>query len=348
MRAELSSSQEAVKKEPAPPPAVIALNEAEFARFFPGEARARLEAMLPGLRAWPSELGGEAWAEWLRAEKIEIVVSGWVTPRLPEEPGALRAVCHVAGSVRGLVPRSLLERGVVVSNWGDLPGRTVAEAALHLVLCALRRTPHYVKLVANDSRAWSALPHGTRTLFGRRVGIHGFGSVARALVPLLRPFGVEIAAYSEGVSAEDYAAFGVRHADSLDVLFSNSEILIEAEGLTPATAGSVDERRLRLLPEGAVFVNVARGGLVADEAALARVAAERGLRLGLDVYREEPLPPESPLRGLDEAFLQPHLAGPTDDEALRAGERLMENLARVLAGQPPVHVVSLAAYDRAT
>ncbi len=345
---EIQSRIEPLASGLSAPSAVIALTEPDFERFFPGEARTRLEAMLPGRRAWPAGLSGEAWAAWLRAECIQIVVSGWSTPRLPEAAGALRAVCHVGGSVRNLAPRPLLESGVVVTNWGDIAGRSVAESALHLALCALRRTPHFVKLMAGDAQAWPVMPHGTRSLFGRRVGVHGLGAVARALIPLLRPFGCEISAYSEGVPTEAYAALDVRQAVSLDALFTGSDVLFEVEGLTPTTSGCVDERRLRLLPEGAVFVNVARGGLVADEVALARVAAERGLRLALDVYREEPLPADSPLRGLGEAFLQPHLAGPTDDEAVRAGARLLENLACVLAGKTPPHAVSLAAYDRAT
>lgn len=341
-------SPEPSLETPAAPPAVIALTETDFDHFFPDEGRTRLEAMLPGRRPWPMGLKGDAWAEWLRAERIEIVVSGWSTPRLPETTSCLRAVCHVGGSVRNLVPRALMEKGLVVTNWGDLAARSVAEAALHLTLCALRRTPHFIKMMTADARAWPVMPLHTRTLFGRRVGIHGFGGVARALIALLRPFGCHISAYSEGVPTEIYAWLDVRRADSLDALFAGSDVLIEAEGLTPATSGVVDERRLGLLPEGAVFVNVARGGLVADEEALARVAEARGLRLALDVYREEPLPTDSPLRELHEAFLQPHLAGPTDDEAVRAGFRLLENLARVLAGEVPADVVSLAAYDRAT
>ncbi|AHF93427.1 phosphoglycerate dehydrogenase [Opitutaceae bacterium TAV5] len=337
-----------VRETLAHPPAVIALTEADYALFFPGAARARLEALLPGRQRWEAGLTGEAWPEWLRSEQIGIVVSGWSTPRLPERTDALRSVCHVGGSVRDVVPRSLLEQGVVVTNWGSLASRSVAEAALHLTLCALRRTPHYLDLMAGNGGGWSARPHGTRSLYGRRVGIHGLGAVARSLIPLLQPFGCRISACSEGAPARICDELGVRRAASLDELFSGSEILIEAEGLTPASRGSVDERRLRLLPAGAVFVNVARGGLVADEAALARVAAERGLRLALDVYAQEPLPAESPLRRLPEAFLQPHIAGPTDDEAARCGKRLCDNLVRVLAGETPPDIVSLAAYDRST
>jgi len=70
--------------------------------------------------------------------------------------------------------------------------------------------------------------------------------------------------------------------------------------------------------------------------------------LGLDVFDVEPLPVDSPLRGLPDAVLSPHLAGPTDDRVHLCGEFALRNIERYLAGETPEGAVSLAVYDRAT
>ena len=115
--------------------------------------------------------------------------------------------------------------------------------------------------------------------------------VARALVPLLRPFGVTIAAYSAGVPAALMQQAGITPAESLHALFADSEVLFECEALTPATQGCVTAELLGALPDDAVFVNVGRGQVV-EEAALVHEARSGRLRLALDV------PPVVQERGL--------------------------------------------------
>lgn len=88
---------------------------------------------------------------------------------------------------------------------------------------------------------------------------------------------------------------GVRPCKSLEELFANSEVLVECEALTAHTAGIVNEAVLKLMPKGGIFVNVARGAIV-DQAALDRCAREGKIRVASDVFREEPLPKDSPLR----------------------------------------------------
>lgn len=186
----------------------------------------------------------------------------------------------------------------------------------------------------------------TRTLFGLRVGIHGFGSVARALIRLLSPFGVSLSAYSDGVPQALFSQHGVRAAASLQELFAGSDVLIECESLTAATRGIVTAGLLAALPDDAVFVNVGRGEVV-DEAALVREANAGRLRVALDVSAVEPLTSDSPVVRCGRVILSPHIAGPTSDRYAECGSWALEKLGRFLDGQPP-SVMSLAAYDRAT
>src|SRR5690606_32434867 len=146
--------------------------------------------------------------------------------------------------------------------------------------------------------------------YDRRVGLHGFGMVARALVPLLAPFRCRIASFAPGDPDDDLARLGVERAASPEALYAGHDVIVCLVPLTPATHGLVGDGLLSHLRDGAVFVNVGRGAVI-DEAALLRHAPR--LALGLDVYHDEPLPAASPLRRIPHAVLTPHIAGPTED-----------------------------------
>jgi len=302
-----------------------------------------------------SSMTGPAWEKVLFELRPSVLITGWGTPKIPESFAratdlSLRYLCHLKGTVRELVPRCLIERGVRVSNWGPSISYTVAEHALLLVLASLRNLPAW----ADAMDKWPGRPYPTprrfvhaNSLLRKRVGLHGFGSVARELVELLKPFKVDLAAYSQGVPRAIFDRQGVHCCGSLKELFSRSEIIIECEALTAENEATVNEEVLRCLSKGAVFVNVGRGQIV-DEAALARVAEEYELRLGLDVYQQEPLAAASALRQLPGVTLSPHIAGPTDDAYGILWNYAMNNLRQYLVGAPIESMVTLDIYDRST
>jgi phosphoglycerate dehydrogenase-like enzyme len=332
---------------PHNPAAIIALTEREYRMFFPMPLRERLLSLLPQAHlVEPLTMNGE-WEATLRREQPELIVSGWHTAPIPADLTRLRCVCHVQGSVRRHVPRVLLERGVRVYNWGDAIAETVGEATLAMILAALRRTQHFGRLL-HEERGWQWAPGGALSLYDRRVGIHGFGAVARSLIALLAPFRTPIRVFTHGdLPSSQYKTHGVERAASMDDLFDWAEVIVEAEAYTPKRHHVINEELLRRLRPQAVFVNIARGALV-DEAALARVASEGSLRVALDVFEHEPLSDHSPLRGLRDATLLPHLAGPTDDRTHLCGERTLRILECFLQGETPVGPLTLETYDRAT
>ena len=299
-----------------------------------------------------AELTAAGWPGCIERLQPTVLITGWSTPTLPEAWLAnracpLRLVCHVTGSVRRLVPRIFIERGGIVTNWGDTVSAQVAEHGLLLALAALRNAARWRGFIASTATVRRIEQLGTKTLFQRRVGVHGFGSVARALVPLLRPFEVELAAYSAGVPPELMRAAGVTPVASLGELCAQSEVFFECEALTPATEHSVTGAVLARLPDDAVFVNVGRGRLV-DEAALQREAASGRLRVALDVVAAEPLTHGSAFVQLPDVILSPHIAGPTTDRYGQCGQFALANLRAFLRGESPPAAVSLATYDRAT
>lgn len=334
-------------------PRILAVLSAEEHRLFLDPVAAEL-ARLPAdlARLDTAELTGTSWPHRLIRHAPQVLVTAWSTPPLPPAwlqatDCPLRYVCHLTGSVRRLVPRFFLERGGAVTNWGTLAAAAVAEHALLLGLAALRNLPAWRPYLERPPLQRSVDDLATRSLFRRRVGLHGFGAIARELVPLLAPFHPVIAAYSPGVPAAEMTALGVQPCASLPELFAHSEVLFGCEALTPATEGCVTAAVLAALPDGAVFVNVGRGR-IADEAALLREAAGGRIRVAVDVAAHEPVTTGSPWLDAGPALISPHIGGPTHDMYPEIGHHALRNLRRHLAGEALNARVTVAAYDRST
>ncbi len=280
----------------------------------------------------------------------EIVVGAWDMPPMPlaavaGQGGSVAYLSFVPGSAKKQITVEHLRAGLVMSNWGTTIGPYVAECALLLVLNALRR----VALWGHQLKAegvWRDRLTNNRSLFRKRVGLHGFGAIAQALVELMRPFDPIVTA-DTGVPDEVLAKYGVKRAESTEALFAESDVLVELKPLTAKTERRVDEALLRRLPPGACFVNIGRGPVV-DEDALIRVAREGNIEVALDVYAVEPLPVESPLRSLPNVFLLPHMGGATIDRGIDCGERALRNVERYVAGEKLENEVTAESFERAT
>lgn len=327
---------------------MAAMTPRELDDFLPEPLRSHLNELLPEIIYIEPPLSDDEWRQALRTHQPEILICAWEAPPIPEEvAGFLKYVCYTCGSVRKLVPRELVKNGLLVTNWGSIISNTVAECALLLTLSALRRVGNWsVDMRING--AWKKGRHpDTLSLFERRVGLHGLGAISRELIKLLQPFNVQISAYSPSVPDDTFKQLGVRRSESLEDLFSTSDVLIELAPGKPENHHLVGEKLLRLLPDKAVFINVGRG-MVVDEDALIRVCREKGLHVALDVYETEPLPADSPLRSLANTTLLPHLGGPTPDRRRDCGQLALDNLSNYLSGQPLTNLITLDIYDRTT
>lgn len=295
----------------------------------------------------PLDLDDAATGRMLETVNPEIIIAAWKTSALPfPAPADLKYVCYLCGSVKKLVTRAHLDHGLLVTNWGGSISRIVAEWALFHILSCLRRATGWA-LAMHLEQGWKDGGTETASLFGRKVGIHGFGMVTRELIALLKPFSADIQVCAPDVDAVVEKTYGITRSPSLDTLFAENDIIVELAPLIPETTGVVTERLLRRIRPGGVFVNVGRGAVV-DEAALLKVAREGKLQIGLDVFTEEPLPPDSPFRGLRNVTLTPHLAGPTTDRRCDAGRFAMANLRAYLQGGPLQAVVTPGVFDRSS
>jgi phosphoglycerate dehydrogenase-like enzyme len=327
---------------------LAALTAQEMHEFLPEPLLGEMRS-LPGRfeRVDTAQLDAAGFHRALAQANPEVLVSCWKTPPLPATlPSNLRYVCYLAGSIKGQISREHLLGGLLVTNWGGSISRIVAEMALFHILAGLRRTTHWT-LAMHHEGAWKNGDTETASLFGRRVGLHGFGRIARELIGLLRPFGCDISACAPDVDGRLAASHGIRAAASLEALFAENDIIVELAPLIPETTGIITEKLLRLIRPGGIFVNVGRGAVV-DEAALLRVAREGNIAVGLDVFGVEPLPADSGFRGLPNVTLTPHIAGPTTDRRRDAGEFALQNLRAYAAGRPLQAVITGPVYDIST
>ncbi|MEX0321586.1 MAG: hydroxyacid dehydrogenase [Puniceicoccaceae bacterium] len=274
--------------------------------------------------------------EQLKKTEPEILISAWTMPKLTddtlEQVPSLKYLCFFAGSIKGTVPDVLLEKGLIVTNWGHSVARTVAETGLMLAIGGLRRAGFWT-LEMHTRGGWKdRTTVQTGSLFGRKVGLHGFGVISQELRRLLIPFGVPVMTYSPSVPDSLLEEQDVTRANDLEELFSENDVIIELAALTPKNTGIVTEELLRMIPEGGVFVNIGRGAVV-DEEALARVAVDGKIQVALDVYGVEPLPADSPFRSIDSILTLPHLGGPTTDRRQDAALFGIDNIERYLAGE---------------
>ena len=281
----------------------------------------------------------------------DIIVTGWGSAALTEDlmrkHPQLKYVCHCGGEIKAYIPKQLIEHGLIATNWGKLPSRMLGEAALMGILSCLRRTTE-AHMIMHTKRSWKQTTDaGTETLFGQRVGIFGFGASGRELVKLLKPFSCEVSAYSPFESDDVFEALDVRRMQTLDALFRHNRIISVHASLTKENYHVIDRKMLDLLQPDAVIVNTARGAIF-DETALIEVLRTGALRASLDVYEHEPLPEDSPLRGLPNVQLIPHQASPTSDQYKEIGNIVADNIAKIVSGRMPENIVDEPMYDYIT
>jgi phosphoglycerate dehydrogenase-like enzyme len=260
-------------------------------------------------------------------------------------PGLELVIVPFIGTDRIDIPAAS-RRGILVAN-SPTPENfvAVAEASIGLALVLLKRVKHNEAKLRRGE--WAVRQDRGEFLFGKTVGIVGFGRIGGHLARRLAGWDVRLLAYDPYARRETARAHGVELTD-LATLLAESDVVTLHAILTPETQGLIGEKELDRMKPTAVLVNTARGGLV-DEGALARALDEgRIAAAALDTFAEEPLPMASPLRAVHPArlILTPHNVSHSES-GRRANLALA--LAQILAlgrGEAPDHVVNPEAIAR--
>lgn len=180
-------------------------------------------------------------------------------------------------------------------------------------------------------------------LDGRTLGILGFGSIGREVAQRGRAFGMRVHALKRNRTAGEPLADALFAPAEVEAFLASVDFLVVALPLTPATRGILDERALAALRPSAVLINIARGGLVREDALVRALESGRLAGAALDVFEEEPLPETSPLYRMTNVVLTPHIGGLHPHYLDRATSLFMVNLGRYLKGEPLLHEVDKRA-----
>lgn len=219
-------------------------------------------------------------------------------------------------------------RGIIVINTPGTNALSVAEHSLGLMLACARSIPAADRAVRQADHGFRGLYRGVE-LSGRRLGLVGYGHVARHVTLLARALGMEIYVHSKHATTAEIARDGATEMRNLEDLLDVSDVL-SLHGL-PDKTQTIGAPELARLPEGAIVINTARGALL-DANALA-AALKRGdlLAAGLDVFAEEPLPVDSPLLQAPRLILTPHIGGSSAEALERTGIEVARKVSAALA-----------------
>jgi D-3-phosphoglycerate dehydrogenase / 2-oxoglutarate reductase len=288
------------------------------------------------LHAYPSE---QVLADACQDAEAILARLGVVTARVIAAAPRLRIIArHGAGS-DGVDLAAATQRGIVVTTTGPTNAGAVAEYTFALLLALLRR----VTDAHGGMRAglWSRDALIGEALEGKTFGIVGFGAVGERVARIAAGFGMQvIAAAGRG---PDTGPKPVPVLPLMEMLAAADVISLHAR-LMPETRGMIDAPAIEAMRQGAVLVNTARGELVNEAALIAALQSGHLSGAALDTYTVEPLPADSPLRGMTNVVLSPHVAGQTKAAVLQVGLTAAQAILDELAGKRPDFVVNPDAY----
>jgi phosphoglycerate dehydrogenase-like enzyme len=318
------------------PRLLYAVSREHFARIFPPDVRDRIAAACDVIPAPVPDPVDEAFV-LSHLRDAEILVSGWGTPAV--DAGILAAaprlklVAHAAGTIKPMMSEDAWRRGVRVTGSAQVIATGVAEFCLALAVAASKR----VFWLADRMRAgfWSRADDMFGTpfeIYRQRVGIIGASFVGRELVRLLQPMGCTIVVYDPYWPKERITELGAVKADTLEEIFRTCRVVSLNAPTTKETEGMIRGRHFAMLPDGAVFINTARGILIAQDEMVEELRRGRFVAC-LDVTSPEPLPIDHPLRRLPNVIITPHIAGAVVENLMRIGEFVAEELERYAAGR---------------
>lgn len=332
------------------PTVVLAMAESHMPLMMPEPTLTELRAFAKVVMLTrPADLTAEGLAAALT--DADGVITCWGTPTITPDMLAraprLKVIAHSAGSIRPVVCREAVERGITVTQGAYHIGYAVAETTLALILAGLKLTWLMDRQV-QATRDWKAIPRPVEQLWelrGLTVGVVALSQVGQQVIPLLKSFGCTVIAYDPFAPAAVFDELDVEKVE-LAELFDRADVVTLHLPVTDETKGMITGDLLARLKDHALVVNTSRGAVIDEPALVAELTTGR-LRAGLDVTEPEPPSPDSPLYGLDNVLLTPHIAGHGVQTRRRQGEQAVADVRTVLIdGGTPPRPITLANWDR--
>ena len=247
----------------------------------------------------------------------------------------LKWIQALGTGVDNIVDRPALRGDVILTNIHGIHGPAMSEAALMAMLALARNLPALVRQQQN--RTWERRPG--RLLDGKTVGIFGVGAIAAGLAPRCKALGMTVVGITS--AKREVAGFDRMYGrDELTAAVREFDYFVLLTPYSPATHHSVDAHVLGAMKPSSYLINVARGGVVDEDALIEVLRLRRIAGAALDVFAKEPLAKDSPFWTMDNVLITPHVGGFNDEYARQALVVVNENIRRFLAGDT-AHMINV-------
>lgn len=269
-------------------------------------------------------------------ESIDAVIAGTdcynasIFPLLPK----LKIISRFGTGIDNIDTGAAKRSGIVVNNAQGINANAVAEFVIGLIFSGLRNIPANHMDMQNGYWGYSL----GNELNGKRVGLLGFGNIAKTLVKRLSGFDIEILAHDTCPDRELAEKMAVKIV-SIDDLFMQSNVIIVLLPYTSSLENFISHKYLSMMRNGALLINAARGKLI-DERALLQVIDERNVFAALDVFQHEPLPQFSPLLHSRNIITTPHIAAATVESYHQTGIHTARSVIDFFNGKPIENIYS--------
>jgi len=239
-----------------------------------------------------------------------------------------------AGVDRFLVP-DVVAGPVILTNSRGIHHVQMGEMAFEMILMLAKKAPFFFRM--SQRREWRRVVPDV--LRGKTLAVLGLGAVGTEVARLGKAFGMRVAALDVREPRPDEGVDALFPPSGLKEILSQGDYVVVALPLTGRTRNLISGEELLAMKRTAFLVNIARGGIVDEDALVAALVEERIAGAALDVFTREPLPPESRLWDLPNVIISPHVAGIRQDYAVLALDLFCENLRRYLDGRELLNVV---------
>jgi D-3-phosphoglycerate dehydrogenase / 2-oxoglutarate reductase len=252
----------------------------------------------------------------------------------------LKVIGRAGTGVDNVDIEAATKRGIIVANAPESNSIAAAEHTLALALALCRNVPQaQASLVAGE---WARSRFGGNELYGKTLGVIGFGRIGQLVAKRAQSFDMEVVAFDKFVTPERFRELGVEGAASLDDLYARADVITLHVPKTPETTGMIDDEAIAKMREGARLVNCARGPLVDLDAVQRGLESGRLAGVALDVFPEEPFT-SHPLFERDDVVITPHLGASTAEAQDRAGVDTAKQVVAALTGGVVTNAVNIAA-----
>jgi len=288
------------------------------------------------------ELEGEALLEAVSKTNALIVRSGTeVTRSVLEAAEELVIVGRAGIGVDNIDIEAATDEGVIVANAPEGNVRAAAEHTVAMTFATARSIPQaHGRLKVGE---WAKSEYLGTELNGKTLGVVGLGRVGQEVAKKLDALGMDIVAYDPYISEDRADRIGAELAE-LEACLERADFLTIHTPLTPETEGLISDDELELLGAGYV-VNVGRGGIIDEDALAAKVEDGTVSGAALDVFREEPLPEDSPLLYVDDVIVTPHLGASTEAAQENVATSTAEQVVAALAAEPVANALNAPSID---